>query len=178
MTIKVWDGSAWQMGSQIKIWDGTAWQNGTNANVHIWTGSAWQKVHPGVYMEPNYAADIADPGVSAEDRITLFANGTLQVIKTGAVSGTTMLYNHAWLLTGTNSDYDAYVTDFTGDPLNALSSPYDGTRLQLNSNYQWLLRTTGPFKTANFNLNICSHDGTGTQIQTAFIDFTVEAGFV
>jgi hypothetical protein len=179
MAIKVWNGSAWEMASQIKIWDGSAWQEGPNANVHIWTGSAWQKVHPGVYLDSTYtegAFDPSGPGAQAQAELTVFSNGKIQTFQSTSTGGTTRTLSEDWLLTATNAEYDVFVTNFSGDALT-LSSPTDGTRSALSTTQTYRIVSDYPdgIKTAGFNLNICSNTGSGTVIQVTEVTLTAEA---
>lgn len=179
MAIKVWNGSAWEMASQIKVWDGSAWQEGPNANVHIWTGSAWQKVHPGVYLDSVYvegAFDLSGPGAQAIAELTVFANGKIQTFQSTTGGGTTRTLSEDWLLTATNAEYDVFVTNFSGDTLS-LSSPTDGTRSVLSTTQTYRLVSDYPdgLKTAGFNLNICSNTGSGTVIQVTEVTLTAES---
>lgn len=182
MSIKIWDSTEWKMASQIKVWDGSAWQNGTNANVHIWTGSAWQKVHPGVYLEPSYfvtSIDISGSGAQAEARVVLFANGKIQTFTSTSTSGTVRTSSADWLITGTNSEYDVYVADFSGDALTG-SDPTDGTRSRLNTDRTFALLADYPAnKNAYFNLIICSNASTGTTpIQLGEVTLSAETSLV
>jgi hypothetical protein len=179
MTIKVWDGSAWQMASQIKTWDGSAWQDGANANVHIWTGTAWQKVHPGVNLNSSTSSSAFDlsgpPSAFAQAEVVLFANGTIQTLSSTSASPTSVGVNYSWLLTGANSEYDVYVTNFSGDSLTA-SAPVDGTRVPLNTTRNFTLYTGyGSSLSASFDLNICSNTGPNTIIQTTSVSLSAEA---
>lgn len=179
MTIKVWDSSSWAMASQIKVWDGSSWKEGSNANVHIWTGTAWQKIHPGVDLRPTYSVSATDFTIGtgqAQAELVLFANGKLQTLESTSFGGTTLVINEDWLLTGANSEYDVYVTNFSGDPLT-VSEPTDGTRRVLSTDrtYRILVDYPDGVKTATFDLNICANSGSGTVIQTATVTIFAEA---
>jgi hypothetical protein len=179
MAIKVWNGSAWEMASQIKTWDGSAWEDGSNANVHIWTGTAWQKVHPGVQLDSAYTEGAFDPsgiGSQAQAELTLFSNGKIQLFQATSTGGTTRTLSEDWLLTATNAEYDVFVTNFSGDALT-LSSPTDGTRSVLSTSQTYRLISDYPegLKSAGFDLNICSNTGSGTVIQTTIVTLSAEA---
>lgn len=178
MAIKVWDSSEWAMASQIKVWDGSAWRETSNANVHIWTGSTWQKIHPGVELNQLYspfAFDGIGPGGQAQAELTLYANGKIQTFSSTSSSGTTRLSSDDWLLTGVNSEYDVYVTNFFGDSL-IFSSPTDGTRSALSTTQTYRLSADYPeSKSATFDLIICANTGGGTIIQTSSVTLTAEA---
>ncbi len=180
MAIKIWDGSKWAMVSQLQTWDGSAWQEGSNANVHIWTGSAWQKVHPGVNLDSTYSVstfDLSGVGSSAQAELTLFANGKIQTFETTSIGGTVRTSSADWLLTATNSEYDVYVLNFSGDALNA-SSPTDGTRSVLSTNrtYRIISNYGDGLKSATFDLIICANTGSNTIIQTSSVTLTAESG--
>lgn len=180
MAIKVWDGSTWQMASQIKFWDGSTWQNGANGNVHIWTGSAWQKIHPGAELEPTYSVYAFDGTIGtgqAQAELTLFSNGKIQLFESTSFGGTTLISSADWLLTATNAEYDVYVQNFSGDPLT-LSSPTDGTRSSLITSQTYRILSDYPegIKNATFDLIICANSGGGTIIQSASVTLTAETG--
>ena len=178
MAIKIWDGSKWAMVSQLKTWDGSAWQNGANGNVHIWTGSAWQKIHPGANLDSSYfvsALDASGSGAQAQAELTLYSNGKIQTFESTTTSGTLRLSSADWLLTGANSDYDVFVTNFIGDVL-VFSSRTDGERDPLSTSQTYRLIADYPDnKNCTFTLNICSNTGTGTVIQSATVSLTAEA---
>lgn len=180
MAIKIWNGSSWEMVSQLKTWDGSAWQEGSNANVHIWTGSAWQKVHPGVDLDSTYSVSAIDLTIGtgqAQAELVLFANGKIQTFISDTISGTTRTSSADWLLTATNAEYDVYVQNFTGDTLT-LSSPTNGTRSALSTSQTYRIVSNYPdgIKAATFDLIICSNTGGGTIIQTAYVALTAETG--
>jgi len=179
MAIKVWDNSKWAMASQIKVWDGSAWQQAANANVHVWTGSAWQKIHPGVALEQNYSVSVSDFTITtgfAQAELVLFANGKIQTLESTSLAPTQVTLNDDWLLTATNAEYDVYVTNFSGDPLDT-SSPVDGTRSALGTSQTYRITSNYPdgIKTATFDLNICANTGSGTVIQKASVTLYAEA---
>jgi hypothetical protein len=182
MALKVWDNSTWAMASQIKVWDGNAWQEGSNANVHIWTGTSWQKIHPGVNLNTSISVSALDlsgsgpPPSQAVAELTLFANGKIQSFTSTSFGGTTLVTNNDWLLTGTNAEYDVYVTNFSGDTLD-VSEPTDGTRRVLSTDRTYRLVSDYPdgVKSAFFDLNICSNTGSGTIIKTASVTIIAEA---
>jgi hypothetical protein len=180
MAIKIWNGSSWEMASQLKTWDGSAWQEGSNANVHIWTGSAWQKIHPGVDLDSTYSVSATDytvPTGQAQAELTLFANGKIQTFIADTISGTTRTSSADWLLTATNAEYDIYVQNFSGDALTS-SSPTDGTRGALSTSQTYRIQSDYPdgIKSAQFDLIICSNTGGGTIIQTASVTLSAATG--
>ena len=179
MAIKIWNGSSWEMVSQLKTWDGSAWQEGSNANVHIWTGSAWQKVHPGVDLDSTYsvyALDLSIGTPEAQAELVLYSNGKIQTFESTSTGGTVRTSSADWLLTATNAEYDVYVSNFSGDALS-VSSPTDGTRNALSGsqNYRIVSQNEG-VKSATFDLIICANTGGGTIIQTSSVTLTAEAG--
>jgi|694.fasta_scaffold13322_3 hypothetical protein len=186
MGIKVWDGSKWAIASQIKTWDGSAWKETSNANVHIWTGTAWQKIHPPVQLEQNlgYSVSATDPtnagsGGNAQARINIFANGKIQTFESTSVSGTVRTSSADWLLTGANSEYDVYVTNFSGSSLQVGSGPTNGTRTQLSSDVQYsLYLDSNGTGSSSFDITICANNqvSTNTAIQKASISLYVDVG--
>ena len=189
MTIKIWDGSKWGIGSQIKVWDGSAWKDQTHANVHIWTGTAWQKIHPSVYLDEGagYVVSIADPTAggppdfgNAQAELTLFANGKIQTFESDSISGTTRTSSADWLLNGVNSEYDVFVNNFIGDPLDT-SAPTDGTRSVLSSDRTFrLIRDVDGSETSSFDLIICANNSSGiasnVEIQNTAVTLFVSVG--
>ena len=148
MTLKVWDGTAWQLVAQMKVWNGTSWV-ATNAldnakSAKVWNGTSWVQFHPGVQLQtvPGYGNVTLDSSViafspdsaTASTAINLYSNGTAEYID--ATIGT---QSFSWLLTGPNSDYYAYMDSPTG---RAFSTGTVGTSLQLNTTRSWSLSTT------------------------------------
>lgn len=187
MTIKVWDGSKWAISSQIKVWDGSVWKDNTKANVFIWTGTAWQKVHPGVFLDQGtgYSVSKIDPNDApvgnAQARVTLFANGKIQTFESDSISGTVRTSSADWLLTGTNSEYDVFVNNFTGDTLDFGSAPTDGTRSVLSTDREFsLTQTANGTLNSSFDLIICANNSSGissnVEIQNAAVTLSVTVG--
>jgi len=187
MAIKVWDGSKWAISSQIKVWDGSAWQQGTNANVHIWTGTAWQKIHPGVFLDQGNGYNLSKidpnnaPVGNAGVAVTLYANGKIQTFESDSISGTTRTSSTDWLLTGTNSEYDVFVNNFSGDTLDFGSAPTDGTRSVLSTDRTFsLTQTANGSLNSSFDLIICANNSSGTssnvEIQNTAVSFSVTVG--
>lgn len=187
MTIKVWDGSKWAISSQIKVWDGSVWKDNTKANVFIWTGTAWQKVHPGVFLDEGagYSVSKFDPNDApignAQARVTLFANGKIQTFESDSISGTVRTSSADWLLTGTNSEYDVFVNNFSGDTLDFGSAPTDGTRSVLSTDRIFsLTQTANGSLNSSFDLIICANNSSGissnVEIQNAAVTLSVTVG--
>lgn len=179
MAIKIWDGSKWAMVSQLQTWDGSSWQDGANGNVHIWTGSAWQKIHPGVELD-DISVSVFDYTIGtgqAQAELVVWANGKIQTFESTSFGGTTRTSSADWLLTATNAEYDVYVSNFSGDALNA-SSPTDGTRSSLDGNQVYRIVSDYPegIKSASFDLIICANTGPGTIIQIANVSLSAETG--
>lgn len=147
MPLKVWNGSSWQVQAQLKVWNGSSWVS-TNAlnnakSARVWNGSSWVQFHPGVRINEypttgsglalfQYSqGDVPFVPVYAYNNITLNSNGTLYITDQGS-------YNFSWLLTGSNSDYYAYMDAPSGDPFDSGSSA-TGTSLQLNTSRAWTL---------------------------------------
>lgn len=170
MTIKVWDSTKWGIASQVKVWDGSSWQNQTHANVHIWTGTVWQKIHPSVYLDEGTGYDVQGidptPGGppdfgNASAELTLFANGKIQTFESDSTTGTTRTSSADWLITGVNSEYDVFVNNFTGNPLDT-SAPTDGTRSVLDTDRTFrLARGVDGSESASFDLIICANNSSG-----------------
>ncbi|NDG64278.1 MAG: hypothetical protein EBY29_12570 [Planctomycetes bacterium] len=148
MTLKVWNGSAWQLAAQMKVWNGTSWVS-MNAldnakSAKVWNGSSWVQFHPGVQLQtvPGYgnvtldssATAFSPDSASALAGINLFSSGNAQYIDT-----TIGTQSFSWLLTGPNSDYYAYMDAPTG---SAFSTGTTGASLQLNTTRAWSLSAT------------------------------------
>ena len=148
MPLKVWNGSSWQVQAQLKVWNGSSWVS-TNAlnnakSARVWNGSSWVQFHPGVRLNeyPSTGSGITLDGsdltfaptpASAFSEIGVFSGGSVNYVTTLGVLDT-----YTWLLTGSNSDYYAYMDAPSGDSFDGTSSA-TGTSLQLNSNRIWTL---------------------------------------
>jgi hypothetical protein len=173
MPLKVWNGSAWQVQAQIKVWNGSSWVPASAGKV--WNGSSWVQFHPGVYLDPAtlLAYDVVNsPNTAyAQCSITLNSNGTATY--TDSPGGTT---SFSWLLSGSNSDYYAYMDAPSGDPF---TSGTTGTALQLNTTRSWFLDADNSVnnsiitKTLSSTLRI--RNSAGTDIVAVAINLTSEA---
>lgn len=171
MPLKVWNGSSWQVQAQLKVWDGSSWVS-TNAlnnakSARVWNGSSWVQFHPGVRIDESgtpgggidlNASDLtfSPTPANAQASIQIASNGTMTyATNLGPVS-------YTWLLSGSNSDYYAYMDAPSGDPF---SQGTTGTSLQLNTTRFWSLDaaagTVGTdYKTLTSTLRIKNSAGT------------------
>lgn len=150
MPLKVWNGSSWQVQAQLKVWNGSSWVS-TNAldnakSARVWNGSSWVQFHPGVRLNETstgsginiYSFDTqqAPFDALAVATITINSSGTMLYSDNG---GTT---SYTWLLSGSNSDYYAYMDAPSGDPFTF--SAGTNTSLQLNTSRAWSLEAFNP----------------------------------
>lgn len=187
MPLKVWNGSSWQVQAQMKVWNGASWvsMNALNnaKSARVWNGSSWVQFHPGVqineYPSPGSGlslytysqGDIPFVPVYAYASIALDSTGTLYIQDQSA-------YNYPWLLSGSNSDYYAYMDAPSGDSFDA-GSAATGTSLQLNSMRVWALsvenstNNSSVFKSLVSTLRI--KNSAGTDILSVTVNMYVEA---
>lgn len=182
MPLKVWNGSSWQVQAQLKVWNGSSWVP-TNAlnnakSARVWNGSSWVQFHPGVrideYPSPGSGMSLyqytADPTfATATNSITLDSSGTFFITDQGS-------YNFPWLLTGSNSDYYAYMDAPTG---NAFTGGATGTSLQLNTSRNWQLSVSNFTPNTSEVLSLTStlriKNSAGTDILAVTVNMYVEA---
>ena len=139
MPLKVWNGSSWEVQAQLKVWNGSSWVS-TNAlnnakSARVWNGSSWVQFHPGVRIDESgtpgggidlNASDLTFSPTSAN------AQASIEIASNGTMTYATNLgsSSYTWLLSGSNSDYYAYMDAPSGDPF---SQGTTGTSLQLNT---------------------------------------------
>lgn len=187
MPLKVWNGSSWQVQAQLKVWNGSSWVS-TNAlnnakSARVWNGSSWVQFHPGVQINEYPAVndglslfqysigDLPFVPVYAYNAITLNSNGTLNITDQSS-------YNFSWLLSGSNSDYYAYMDAPSGDSFDSGTSA-TGTSLQLNTTRVWSLsaensvNNSSVIKALSSTLRI--KNSAGTDILAVGVTMYVEA---
>ena len=184
MPLKVWNGSSWQVQAQLKVWNGSSWVS-TNAlnnakSARVWNGSSWVQFHPGVQIleYPTTGSGLSlyqytsvDNGSTAvaSNNITLNSNGTLYITDQGS-------YNYSWLLTGSNSDYYAYMDAPTGDSFTIGTT---GSSLQLNTSRQWILDVDNSVFNSSVSKSLTStlriKNSVGTDILSVTVNMYVEA---
>lgn len=124
--------------AQIHVWNGSAWTQLKAAKV--WNGTSWVQFHPGVVLDEYppgggvllYSGDLQffPTPASATVSIVLNSNGS------ASYADNISTYNFTWLLSGSNSDYYAYMDTPTGDSFTAGTV---ATALQLNTTRTWSL---------------------------------------
>jgi len=161
MPLKVWNGTSWNVMAQIKVWNGSAWV--TSSAGKVWNGTAWVQFHPGVFLDdyPNGGGDIDlydddyNPSGfgSAAVSIELNSSGVASYSEGGVT-----VFSYNWLLTGSASDYYAYMDAPTG---SAFSTGTTGSSLQLNTTRTWSLSQSGDGSKSNTStLRIKNSSGT------------------
>ena len=184
MPLKEWNGSSWQVVAQLKVWNGTSWvalnavDNAKTARV--WNGSSWVQFHPGVQLQSKtgYSGSVtlhSDALAFSPDTamatvgINLYSSGLAEYVDASGIQS----FN--WLLTGSNSDYYAYMDTPSGDPF---STGTTATSLQLNTNRAWSLFAYQAFvgstsKSLTSTLRI--KNSSGTDILSISVDLSVYA---
>ena len=175
MPLKVWNGSSWEVQAQIKVWNGSSWvalnEIDNAKTARVWNGSSWVQFHPGVQLVSEsfnpgsaslYNQDLTFYPISASTQvyIALQSNGTGVYFRLGSPQ------NFSWLLTGSNTDYYAYMDAPSGDPFDSGSSA-TGTSLQLNTTRQWTLSATqysAGFNIKNLSSTLRIKNSAGTDI--------------
>lgn len=94
MTLKRWDGAAYQDVAAVKRWDGTSWV--TAASVKRWDGSAWQTVALAGGSAVSIALSPDNVNVSTFDPEPAPLSTTLSGGTTATASGGTGPYTYAW----------------------------------------------------------------------------------
>ena len=181
MPLKVWNGTSWQVQAQINVWNGSSWVPATAGKV--WNGSAWVQFHPGIQLQEyavsgtiflNNDADFLGPCTSSVT-IELNSNGTATYSYFGTDTGTGTFATYSWLLTGSNTDYYAYMDAPSGD---AFSTGTTGSSLQLNTTRSWSLSVTRATLGTNSKANTSTlriKNSAGTDIVSLLTDFSVSA---
>lgn len=188
MPLKVWNGSSWEVQAQIRVWNGSSWvalnEIDNAKTARVWNGSSWVQFHPGVQLVSEsfnpggiylYDQDLTFSPISASATvsITLNSNGTATYARLGS------LQTYSWLLTGSNSDYYAYMDAPTGSSFNVGSSATN-TSLQLNTTRSWSLsvgRAGGSpgSNTKALTSTLLIQNSAGTDIISIFVDMEVLA---
>lgn len=184
MPLKEWNGSSWQVVAQLKVWNGSSWvalnaiDNAKTARV--WNGSSWVQFHPGVQLQQdnlsgtgaislNYNDLQSYPSVaSALVGINLFSSGTAEYISYGTQS-------YSWQLSGSNSDYYAWMDTPTNDPFTVGTV---ATALQLNTTRTWALQViqSSPGASSKYlTSTLRIKNSSGTDIVSIPVDFSVFA---
>lgn len=187
MPLKEWTGSAWQVIAQIKVWNGSSWVS-LNAldnakGAKVWNGSSWVQFHPGVQLQtvPGYSGVTLDSSALAFDPNQAVATTGINLLSSGTgeyVDTTIGTQSFSWLLTGSNSDYYAYMDAPTG---SAFSSGTTGSSLQLNTTRAWALQATqsgvgSNIKSLTSTLRI--KNSAGTDILSVAVSMSVYAEVV
>ena len=187
MPLKVWNGSSWQVQAQLKVWNGSSWAP-TNAlnnakSARVWNGSSWVQFHPGVQINeyPNVGSGLSLYQYSQGDVpfVPVVAYTSIAIDSTGIFYiDDQSAYSFTWLLTGSNTDYYAYMDAPSGDPFDA-GSAATNTSLQLNTLRVWVLsvensvNNSSVFKSLLSTLRI--KNSAGTDILSVDVNMYVEA---
>ena len=180
MPLKVWNGSSWQLQAQLKVWNGSSWVALNDVNnaktARVWNGSSWVQFHPGVQLEESSVGS----GISLNDTeysfsptsatvgINLFSNGSAQYVAMG-------VQNYSWLLSGSASDYYAWMDSPSGD---AFSTGPVATAWQLSSTTAWSLQVIQSYPGVSYKAltsTLRIKNNVGTDIITVPVDFSVYA---
>lgn len=174
MPLKVWNGSSWQVQAQLNVWNGSSWVP-TNAlnnakSARVWNGSSWVQFHPGVRIDEypipgsglslfQYSQnDFPFVPVVAYNSVAFDPSGIFYIQDQSS-------YNFSWLLTGSNTDYYAYMDAPSGNSFDS-GSAATNTSLQLNAIRVWSLTAensvngTAVIKTLVSTLRIKNSAGT------------------
>lgn len=188
MPLKVWDGSSWQVQAQLKVWNGSAWVSTNDIDnaksARVWNGSSWVQFHPGVRLDSEsfnpgsinlYDQDLTFSPISAfaSVSITLDSGGTATYDRLGSPQ------TYSWLLTGSNSDYYAYMDAPSGSSFSTGSSATN-TSLQLNTTRSWSLSVARAGGVPGSNTRVLSStlrikNSAGTDILSIPVDMEVLA---
>lgn len=149
MPLKEWNGSSWVMCPTLRVWNGSSWValNALNnaKSARVWNGSSWVQFHPGVQLQETSAGsgitlnstdtEFAPSSASSSVLIEMNSNGNMYYTSTYVST------SYAWLLSGANSEYYAYMDSPAG---GSFTSGTVGTALQMNTTRSWLLAAYQP----------------------------------